>query len=75
FLEESDAIRLCAYSLNGEVLAAALDDGTISFYSTKEWKYIGYYPAHTGKVWSIAFSSSGNYLASGGEDNAARLWN
>jgi len=42
--------------------------------SFDDWKCLKTLPGHSGDVYSIAFFPAGKYLASGGEDDAIKIW-
>ena len=62
-----------AYSPDGTRLAVASGIG-IWIYDAETDKELDLLTGHTFGVWSVAFSSNGNLLASGSEDNTICLW-
>lgn len=68
-------VRRVAFSPNGKMLAAALDDGTIKLW--RDWETIGdirTLDGHRGKIRSLVFSTDGLYLVSGSDDHTVRVW-
>ena len=69
------SVRDLAFSPDGEVLAAAHEDGTITIWEVATRRLLGTLEGHSGWVLTIAFSPDGRTLASGGWDTSVRLWN
>ncbi|MEO1591696.1 MAG: WD40 repeat domain-containing protein, partial [Cyanobacteria bacterium J06632_22] len=64
-----------ASALNNTTFLAAGDaNGRIHLWNTETFAKYTYWPAHLGWVRSIAFSPDGQWLLSGGDDRALRLW-
>ena len=61
------------YSPDGTRLAAASSIG-IWIYDTATFEEVALLSAHTEEVTALAYSSSGNVLASGSWDTTIRLW-
>jgi WD40 repeat protein len=57
-----------------DVVAAGYEDGTIRIWDRSAGKLLRTLSAHTGRVWSVAFSPDGKTLASGSGDNSVRVW-
>jgi len=78
---ETGKIYSIALSPNGRVLAAAGDTEAtkgsghpIRLYDLKTGRIFGLLKGHSGAVLSLDFSKDGKYLASGGMDDTAILW-
>jgi serine/threonine-protein kinase len=63
-----------AWSPNGELLAAAGDDGAIRLWRTIHGGAPRLLQAHTRRVFSLAFSRDSRMLVSGGVDARVRVW-
>jgi WD40 repeat protein len=62
------------FSPDGQVIASAGDDGTVSLWDLKGNPISQPFKGHQGLVHSVAFSPDGQYIASGGGDRTIRLW-
>ena len=71
-LDEPFLPRSVAFSPDGRVLAASGSE--VKLWETKNWKELATLSGHTKGVSSIAFSTDGKTLASGGPDGI-KLWN
>ncbi len=84
--DHSDWVTSVAFSPDGNLLATGSNDGTVRIWSvsfevipggrTREYTVdnIATLNGHQADVSSVAFSVSGDYVASGGSDNTLRLW-
>ncbi|MCX8566462.1 MAG: WD40 repeat [Glomeribacter sp. 1016415] len=73
-LKMEGEIHDCCYSFRGDWFAVATSNKINLFYTeTLELKFP--LEGHTGKIWSIDFSSTSQFLASGSEDKKVILWN
>ncbi len=63
----------CCYSPDGRWLAV-VEGNDIQLYEAKALQWEHTYAGHEDQVKSIAFSSDGQWLASGGQDQAVKLW-
>ena len=63
-----------AISHDGELLAAASEDGTVHLWQSSDDNSHRILEGHTGSVSQIAFSPGGDLLASGGVDRSVRIW-
>ncbi|KAG0286518.1 hypothetical protein BGZ96_009380 [Linnemannia gamsii] len=75
YLEESNEVSSCAFSPDGEFLAAGLENGDINIYDTETWEMIQEFQRHRDRVTSLAYSPDSQQLLSGSYDKRARLWN
>ena len=64
----------CALASWDNFIAAGLFAGDIITLDAITGTHISKFSAHTGRVNSIAFSSDGKFLVSGGDDNTINLW-
>ncbi len=76
-----EEIKAISWSLDGQLLARAHLFGQVSLVETRTWKIVcvldGHKSALPGRpagANDLAFSPGGNFLASVGMDNAARIW-
>ncbi len=63
-----------AFSPDGGSLATASYDGHIGLFDVASGNNRKMFPAHEGRVTSIAFNQQGNLLLSAGNDGRLRLW-
>ena len=61
-------------SPDGKSLAVATDDGCVSLWSVTDWQRRASFQAHSGVLWSLAFTPDGKRLATTGEGGAVRVW-
>lgn len=64
-----------AFDPTGRLLAAACSDGTLSVWSTDDWRKLGggNKRAFAGKIWTIAVSPDGRLIAAGGYHDRVAL--
>jgi len=63
-----------AFSLDGERLAAACDDGTGIVWNVASGAEVCILRGHTGPVRSLVFSPDGKLLVTGGADKLVKVW-
>lgn len=68
------AVRGCALSADGRLLASASSDQTLALWSLPERRLLRVLAGHTAAVNGCAFSPDGRLLASAGADGTLRLW-
>lgn len=62
------------YNYDGTLLASAGWDGTVVIWNAGSGEMLKQFKAHKEGVWAVDFSPCGNFLATGGQDNLAKLW-
>lgn len=62
------------YSLNGEILATAGNDGKIYLWEARSGRFLRTLENHTEAIGDLAFSPNGKLLASTSSDGTMRLW-
>ncbi|KAG0369566.1 hypothetical protein BGX24_002359, partial [Mortierella sp. AD032] len=73
YVEMNSVARACAYSPDGKMLAAGLDEGGLEIYDTNTWGSIYRCPVDHPTL-SVAFSPDGRRIVSGSKDGKVRLW-
>ena len=68
-----DAVHGLAFSADGQRLASASYDGQIGLFALADDAQI-LFPAHKGRVASVSFDPTGQFLLSAGEDRQLKLW-
>jgi serine/threonine protein kinase/WD40 repeat protein len=63
-----------AFSPDGALLAAALQDDSISLWNVATRELVGTLRGHRERVVDVAFSPDGEWIATGGADYTARIW-
>ena len=63
-----------AFSPDGQVVAAALEDGELDTWQAADGRLARTMEGHASAVKSVAFSPDGVTMASGSDDNSAGLW-
>ncbi|KAG0218027.1 hypothetical protein BGX31_011710, partial [Mortierella sp. GBA43] len=74
YLEQDCEVSKCVYSPDGKLLSVALQDGTISVYSTSTWEEQLTMEGQANRPTIVAFSPNGNRLATGNDDNEIRFY-
>ncbi|KAG0003313.1 hypothetical protein BGZ79_001156 [Entomortierella chlamydospora] len=74
FLQESSITLCCAYSPDGKTFAVGTMDGDLSLYETLSWDRVWSSRAHSRMVMRLAFSVTSDQIATGGDDETAKLW-
>jgi WD40 repeat protein len=72
--QPGDSFTSVAISPDGRILAAAGSDSSISLYTYPGLKLTRELRGHKGSVSTLAFSSNGKRLASGGRDHSVIIW-
>ena len=62
------------WSPDGKKMAVGSEGGACLLYNTDDWQLISQWPAHTGWVSSLDWSSNGQHLASVGQDCLVKIW-
>jgi WD40 repeat protein len=62
------------FSPDGETLATANGDGSVSLWDLAKEERRVTFKGHGGPVWCVAISPDGRTLASGGDDGTMRFW-
>ena len=70
----SHLIDCLAMSPTQSILAAGSFDGSLSLFNLQAGDLIRTVPAHSGRIFDLAFSSDGQRLCSASTDNKARAW-
>jgi WD40 repeat protein len=63
-----------AFSPDERLLVFGRDDGIVEFWNVEKGTNTGFLRAHGASIEGLAFSGNGEYLATGGRDNLARIW-
>jgi WD40 repeat protein/serine/threonine protein kinase len=66
--------RCVAYSRDGAILAAGLDNGIVGIWDARSGRRRHDLQGHAATVYALAFSPDGSRLASGANDASIRLW-
>ena len=69
-----DWVRDLSVSADGQFVAAACKDGTVSIVAFSTGEVVHTLQAHEGGVDCTAFSPDGSLLVTGGRDNRVKLW-
>lgn len=73
-LSFEDWIRDLTASPDGRTIAAACKDGTVCLIDVMTAEVLRQFPAHERGADAVVFSPDGALLATGGRDNAVKLW-
>jgi WD40 repeat protein len=68
------SVNAVAFSPQGDVLAAALEDWTVKLWPTAGGDLLVRLDGHAGSIQSVAFSRDGRLLATGSHDATIGLW-
>ena len=73
-----EGFRSCAVSLDGKLMVVAHNtiagNGRVSVFDVSVWKEVRRFRDHASQVWSVDITISGSHVASGGVDDAVRVW-
>jgi len=72
--EGGHTITRLVFSPDGETLATADLDGSVSLWDLAKEKRRVTLKGHDGPVWCVAFAPDGRTLVSGGDDGTMRFW-
>ena len=56
------------------MLASGSGDATVKLWSFEQQRCVTTLTGHAGAVWACAFHYGGEFIASGSQDQSARLW-
>ncbi len=73
-LSTSGSVAAAEFSLDGELLATAGDDGITRVWDVATWQEVLALPGHSDAVLDVAFSPDGSRLATVGEDGTLRVY-
>jgi WD40 repeat protein/serine/threonine protein kinase len=73
-LRDSTEVHGVAFSLNGERIASAGNDGKIKIWDSRTRQIVQEFTAHDKAARSVAFHPDGRHLASTGADGWAKVW-
>ena len=71
---EDGVVCSCAYSPDGQSFAVGLNNSNINVYKTSNWERIETLRGHTGAVWSVVYSPTGDRIATASRDMTVILW-
>lgn len=74
YIETGTRVNGIAFSPDGQMLAAGLDDKTAGIWSVADGKRLQTLEGHTDEVTSVAFSPDGSLLATGSVDKNVKVW-
>jgi WD40 repeat protein/tRNA A-37 threonylcarbamoyl transferase component Bud32 len=73
-LRDKSEVSSVAFSPDGERLASAGGDGTVTIWNSRTGEVVQTLNAHTDFVYSVAFHPDGRHLASAGADRKVKVW-
>ncbi len=73
-IRSPSSVHSVSFSRDGERVASAAGDGSVTVWNSRTGKRIQSFPAHKGYASSVAFHPDGDHLVSVGADQRARVW-
>ncbi len=71
---DGDDVTALSFSPDGQTLAIGFSGGGIDLWSVADKKVIARFDEHTYGITALAYSSSGEYLASASRDKTVKVW-
>lgn len=74
FLEAMDSILSVAFSSDGQLIAAGMNNGQIRLWRALDGQPLLTFQAHNRQIWSLVFNPENTLLVSGGNDGQVKVW-